>query len=190
MKVPALLVLAAMACQGTDPAPANTSSMSAEAAQETLLGLVARPELTGEQQRLLSTIRGRPSTAEVHVARLAGSPGRMLRQGQAVALALAPGTQVVALGERVERRGEDELSWSGSVAGEPGAVQLVLSGRDVTATVRAAGGVYHVEPLGGGLHAVVRVDQTRLPPDHPPEAPDGTPARGGPSPPGERAPTR
>lgn len=162
--------------------------MDPAAAQETLLTLVPGPELTAAQQALLATIRARPSSAEVHVARLAEAPGRMLRQGEAVGFGLAPGKQVVALGERVVRRGEGELSWSGSIRGEPGTVQLVLAGRDVTATLHTAESVYHVEPLGGGLHAVARVDQTRLPPDHPPDAPAGTPADTGRTPPAERTP--
>lgn len=186
MKAWIVLALAAAvgpaACQSQEPVPGGATHVSAAAAQEVLLTLVPDPELTGAQQSLLSTIRARPSSAEVHVARLADAPDSLLRQGKAVAFSLAPGKRVVALGERVERREPGDLSWSGSIRGEPGAVQLVLSGRDVTATLRTAESVYHVEPLGGGLHAVTRVDQTRLPPDHPPDAPTGTPPTADPLP--------
>lgn len=167
------LTLVLAACQGDGSPPTGASPMNAASVQEDLLTLVPEPTLTGAQQALLSSIRGRPSSAEVHVARLAGTPGQMLREGKAVRISVAPGRQVVAVGEQVEQRAPNDLSWAGAVQGGEGTVQLVLTSRGVTATVRTEDALYRIEPLGGGLHAVSRVALTQLPPEHPSEHPTG-----------------
>ncbi|HYH81170.1 MAG TPA: M12 family metallo-peptidase [Longimicrobium sp.] len=160
------------ACQGdeiTPPAakPVNTG------AQENLLTLVSKPSLNRGQGDRLASISGRSSTAEVHLARLAAEPERMLRQGAAVRIAVAPGVQVLALGERVQQRAAEDISWGGAVQGAHGWVQLVLADGGVTATVTVGNAQYSIEPLGNGLHAVSRIDQGGLPPEHTPDNPSG-----------------
>jgi hypothetical protein len=44
---------------------------------------------------------------------------------------------------------------------------LVRSGDTVTGTLRSNGKLYRVRPLPGGEHAIVEVDESRLPADHP-----------------------
>lgn len=156
------------ACQNDGRTPTGAATV-----QEDFLTLVLNPVLTDAQRAFLATIRDRPSTAEVHVARLVNAPGRLLQQGRVLRLSVAPGRQILAIGERVEQRAANDISWTGSVQGEPGTVQMVLSGKGVTATVRAGETWYHIEPLGSGLHAITRIDPTRLPPDHPPGNPSG-----------------
>ena len=160
------------ACQGDEIIPSTSTAMSA-AVQENLLTIVPEPALTGRQQELLATIRGRASTAEVHLARIAAAPGRMLAQGAAVRIGVAPGVQVVALGERVQRRAADDVSWAGPVQGTDGWVQMVFMDGGVNATVRIGFTSYSVEPLGNGLHAVSRIDQNGFPPEHTPDNPSG-----------------
>ncbi|MET0395766.1 MAG: M12 family metallo-peptidase [Longimicrobiaceae bacterium] len=182
MKARFALVLAVStvlaACRGDDPdvtqpSGAGAPSASAAVAQEELFTIVPAPALTRAQENLLATIRGRPSAGEVHVARVAASPGRSLQHGRAVRVRVAPDRQVVAVGEEAVQRGPDAVSWAGTTQGEPGWVQLVLTERGVTGTVRTASTLYHVEPLGGGLHAISRTEVATLPPEHSPEAPSG-----------------
>ncbi|HEV2148830.1 MAG TPA: M12 family metallo-peptidase [Longimicrobiaceae bacterium] len=177
MKARIALVLAVSlglaACQGDDITPPASSSMSAAAGQENFLTLAAQPALDNAQRDLLATIRGRASTAEVHLARIAGTPGQMLQQGGAIRIALAPGVQVVAAGERVERRSADDISWAGPVRGGEGWVQMVLGDGGVNASVRVGNTLYSVEPLGGGLHAVSRIDERGFPDEHPADSPTG-----------------
>ncbi|HET7234350.1 MAG TPA: M12 family metallo-peptidase [Longimicrobium sp.] len=154
------------AWQGDDITPTAARSMNASQAQEHLLTLVPEAALTHGQQTLLSTIRGRASTAEVHLARVAAAPGGQLRGGGAIRLAVAPGVNVVALPQHLQQRGDDDLSWSGPVQGG-GWAQLVYMQGGVTATVTVGGAQYAIEPLGGGLHAVSRIDQGGFPQEHP-----------------------
>jgi hypothetical protein len=173
----ALLLVASVglaACQSDDVTPpAASPSMSAAAAQENFLTVVPEQALDNAQRDLLATIKGRSSTAEVHLARIAGAPGRMLRQGSMVRIGVAPGVQVVAFGEKIAQRSAEDVSWAGPVRGREGWVQMVYMDGGVTATVRVGNTVYSVEPLGNGLHAVSRVDQHGYPSEHTPDNPSG-----------------
>ncbi len=162
------------ACQSDEVTPPAAPSMSAAAAQENFLTVVPEQALNNAQSSLLSTIKGRSSTAEVHLARIAGAPGRMLRQGSVVRIGVAPGVQLVAVGEKVSQRSADDFSWAGLVRGGEGWVQMVMMDGGVTATVRlGTGAVYSIEPLGNGLHAVSRIDQRGYPSEHTPDNPSG-----------------
>jgi hypothetical protein len=177
MRARLALVLAASiglaACQGDEITPADTSNSMSAAAQENLLTLVPQPALNATQRERLAAIRGRASTAEVHLARMAVAPGRMLQRGAALRVAVAPGVQVVAVGERVEQRAEDNVSWAGPVRGGQGWMQVVFMEGGVTATVTVGNTTYAIEPIGGGLHAVSRIDQSGFPQEHAHDNPSG-----------------
>ena len=177
MKARLAMVLAASlglaACQGDDANPSVTTAMSGAAVQDNLLTLVSQPALSSSQRNLLATIRGRPSTAEVHLARMAAAPGQLLRQGAALRIPVAPGVHVVAVGERVQQRAADDISWAGPVRGGDGWVQAVFMEGGVTATVTVGRTTYSIESLGGGLHAVSRIDQGGFPPEHTADVPSG-----------------
>lgn len=172
--VVAVSSLGLAACQGDDLTPPASPSMSAAAVQENFLTVVPEPALTHAQRDLLATIRGRSSTAEVHLARVAAAPARLLRQGSALRIGVAPGVQVVAVGERLEQRAANDVSWAGPVRGGEGWVQMVLGEGGVNASVRlGTGTLYSIEPLGNGLHAVSRIDFDGFPSEHAPENPSG-----------------
>lgn len=178
MKARIALALAASlglaACQADDNlTPPASPSMSAASSQENFLSVVPEPALNNSQRDLLATVRGRSSTAEVHLARIAGAPGQALQKGAAVRLGLAPGVQVVAVGQNRSDRSADDFSWSGPVRGGQGWVQMVYADGGVTATVTVGNAQYSIEPLGNGLHAVSRIDQHGFPSEHPPENPSG-----------------
>ena len=161
------------ACQGGDDITPGDTSMSAAAAQENLFTLVPEQALDRVQQGRLATIRGRASTAEVHLARVAAAPGQLLRPASVLRIPVAPGVNVVAVGERVEQRAANDVSWAGPVQGTHGWVQMVLADGGVNATVTVGTASWSIEPLGGGLHAVSRIDQSGFPSEHTPDNPSG-----------------
>ena len=139
----ALVVAASLglaACQSDDiTRPAADTQMSAvPAGQQDLLTVVAQPALDNVQAGRLAAIRNRPTTAELHVARIAGAPGQLLRGGNVLRLGLAPGLQVVATGQKSVERAADDISWSGPIQGKYGWVQAVMMGGELTATVTRA----------------------------------------------------
>ncbi|MGO1071357.1 M12 family metallo-peptidase [Lysobacter sp. CA199] len=50
---------------------------------------------------------------------------------------------------------------------ERNSVALVRRGNGVTGNVRVDGRLYRIRPLADGSHAVIEVDENRMPPDHP-----------------------
>lgn len=178
MKARLALVLAASvglaACQADSPTPSGATSANPADIQENLLTVVNEQALTEVQQGRLQAIRSRGYTPRVNVARAASSPAELLQQGKLLRLGVAPGVQVVAMGERVERRGANDVSWGGSLQGTRGWVQMVLSPEGMTGTITIREQAYSVEPLGNGLHAVSPIDQSKLPPEHPADNPAGT----------------
>jgi peptidyl-Asp metalloendopeptidase len=161
------------ACQGDNIDPSASTASRPEAAQENLFTLVPEQGLNTAQRARLSAVRGRPSSVGVNVARASTAPGEIMRQGSLLRLAVAPGLSVVARGERVERRAGNDISWAGPVQGTHGWVQMVLSPEGVVGTVTIGTAQYTIEPLGNGMHAVSRLDQNKLPPEHSPENPAG-----------------
>jgi hypothetical protein len=162
------------ACQGDAIVPA-TQTMNAPA-QRTLLTLVQGPSLNRSQGEMLGAIRGRSSAAEVHLARVAPEPAGMLQQGSALRMEVAPGVEVTAVRQAVQTRGASDISWGGSVQGQHGWVQMVLAEDGIVGTVTIGETQYSIEPLGNGLHAVSRIDQSGFPAEHAPENPNGTPS--------------
>lgn len=180
MRTRIALVLAAslgLAACGDEIVPPADPAVTTSRPQETLLTLVPRPALSRHQDDVLAGIRAR-SSADVQLARSAAAPGRMLQKGTAVQIPVAPGIQVVAVGERVTQRAADDISWAGPLQGGEGWVQLVYMEGGVTATVRLGNVTYSIEPLGDGLHAISRIEQSSYPPEHPAENPSGALMRG------------
>ena len=177
MKARLSLVLAASlglaACQGDNTTPSAAPADNPVAAQENLLTLVPQPSLNTAQEGRLSAIRSRRSTDGVHTARMASAPGQLLRAGSLLRLAVAPGVNVVAAGQRVEQRGANDVSWGGPVQGTHGWVQMVLSPEGLMGTITVGLTSYRVEPLGNGLHAVSKIDQNGFPPEHTADNPSG-----------------
>ncbi len=120
----------------------------------------------------------RPAQAEVlgHLEALdafaAAEIGRVnaeaLAAGGEVALALPGRATLVLQPDRTERRGAADLSWFGRGADLGTTGSFVVRGEVVVGTVRHGGQLYSLRPLGEGLHALVRLDESGFR-DHPPE---------------------
>lgn len=169
-----LLILGALAAgsgcadfPGEPTAPQPAASIG-ESTQNSLFTLVMAPALDVDQRRMLSSLRNRPQSGEVRVARLANAPALLLQRGRAVVFNVSPTEHFVALGEHVIQRAPNDVSWAGSLKGTVGGAQLVLAAKDVTGTLWVGTTLYQIEPIGSGFHAIVRIDRTKLPPDHPP----------------------
>lgn len=116
----------------------------------------------------LARLRALPWAASVQVARLAAAPDTLLTIGRAVAFDVAPGQRLVFAGNARARNPEGSTSWRGVLqGGKFGDVHVVYGDSGVTATLRILppnGTVYTVQPIGTGLHAILQVDESRVPP--------------------------
>ncbi len=60
------------------------------------------------------------------------------------------------------------LAKTGEIADDPNnSVMIVRNGDKLTGTIRKNGELYALRPLHSGGHALVRIDEARMPPDHP-----------------------
>lgn len=57
---------------------------------------------------------------------------------------------------------------SGEIADDPNnSVMIVRNGDKLTGTIRKNGELYELRPLRSGGHVIARIDETKMPPDHP-----------------------
>jgi hypothetical protein len=80
------------------------------------------------------------------------------------------GTQVWygTLGKRYGMLDTLRYRATGEIADDPNnSVMIVRQGNQLSGTIRANGQLYNLQPLASGGHAIARIDETRMPPDHP-----------------------
>lgn len=68
--------------------------------QEALFTIIDQSQFSQEQERLLSVIQNRPTTAEVQIARLTNTPAAMLKKDKTIVLNVSPGKQFIAVEKR------------------------------------------------------------------------------------------
>jgi hypothetical protein len=72
----------------------------------------------------------------------------------------------------IESRTDKGFTWVGKVAGDKlSSVILVVRDGKVTGEVRARAGLFRIAPLRDGNHVLMRIDESRLPPDDAPADP-------------------
>jgi len=125
----------------------------------------AKADLTPAQEEALARIKGSKTAAETQLVRvrtnlLVPSPLR-------VKVNIGGGKDFQVMTTETKPLA-DSLTWIGKPVSPSDIAVLVVRNGNVTGTVRSGNELYSVRPLGGGLHALVREDQTKFPPEHPP----------------------
>jgi hypothetical protein len=119
---------------------------------------------TPDQSQRIDQIRRRPTTASTELVRVNVDALR----GDSTRLSIPNGPTLTFSKRGMDVRTDNDFTWSGSLAGVPGQGILVVRNGQITGSVQADGALYRIEPLGGTLHALIRVDENRFPPEHPP----------------------
>jgi hypothetical protein len=65
-------------------------------------------------------------------------------------------------------RSPEDFTWYGTLTDVPGQATLVVRNGNITGSIQDQGTLYRIEPVGNGVHALIKVDQSRFPPEHPP----------------------
>ncbi|GHA89594.1 M12 family metallo-peptidase [Cognatilysobacter bugurensis] len=136
---------------------------------------------TAKSRAALQSIAARPDSSGLRALR--ANPAVVSASTQEIQLDLGM-RRVTAVLENAEAVGEGGLVWSGRIKetakSRPGSLRevasdaansaiLVRRGNGVTGNVRVDGKLYRIRPLPEGGHAVVEVDESRMPKDHPAE---------------------
>ena len=120
---------------------------------------------TAAQSERLTQLRSRPTTESIHVVRI---NEKALSSDQFTVALPGMKTLTLAITESETLKG-DILTWSGAVVGNnSGTATLVLHNGEVTGSINTPSGLYRITPIGDGMHAVIKVDVKKFPPDEPP----------------------
>lgn len=148
----------------------DTTAITATVAGVPLFALIDEAAITDSDARArLSAIRSEQTAAAVRVARLAPGADTLLAVGRPVAFDVNAHRRLVFVGTRRGQTHSGMVSWEGALqGGRFGQVNVVLSPAGITAGMQVLppdGAVYSIRPISGALHAIVYVDQRRLPAD-------------------------
>jgi hypothetical protein len=118
---------------------------------------------TEQQSQALASLRTLPTTASVD---LVGVNVDVL-QGDTISLMLPGLGAVQATRRRTITHGASDYTWIGDLRGIGGQAILVVKNGDITGHIQSGANIYSVTPLGGGIHALARINQSMFPADHP-----------------------
>lgn len=178
------------------PKPSQGLSVFAAAIALATIGLPAHastplftPAHTVAKQQAVDPVRTAlehsPSVASLQEVNAAAA--LVTEDQKSLRLNLAPGLDLEAEQGYAYRNKDGTLVWSGSLGGSDASkkrlamfgggeyeddpltsVILVRNGNRLTGTVHAGNALYRIEPLRNGQHAIIKVDTSRMPPEHPP----------------------
>ncbi|HYG63287.1 MAG TPA: M12 family metallo-peptidase [Thermoanaerobaculia bacterium] len=121
--------------------------------------------LNATQRQYLGHIEQRPTTISVTLGRVDVAA----LERDKMRITVSPTKALVLTKDEVTARDEAGFTWVGSFPGASGQTILVVSDGNITGTIRDETTFYQLEPVGGGMHALVAVDPSRFPPDDSPE---------------------
>lgn len=138
---------------------------------------VSRASATAQAEPVLGRLLSAPSTAAVQLVQV--DADAVTQDDRQLQFELQ-GRTLTATQSRVETLEGGNRVWYGNLSGSPGlrarglsgvdplnSVILVRSADGVTGSIRSAGKLYRLRPLGDGRHALVEVDERRMPAEHP-----------------------
>ena len=158
----AALAFFAVVCVGLHPARAQSNVLFERIPSTAAAAADAAADPA--QRRQLETLRLSPTTASLELVRI--NVDALRAPTASMALDAAP---VEAVRRNVVERSSSNFSWYGEFPGIRGQANSVVQGGEVTGSVRDGANLYSIVPIGDGTHALIKVDQYRLPPDHPPD---------------------
>jgi hypothetical protein len=139
---------------------------SAAQAQELITPIPSNQlrDATPAQTQAIERIRQRPTTQSLDLARVDVNA----LHGDTVRLSIPNNPSLTISRSREDIRSPGDFTYYGTPSGVPGQATLVVHGGNITGSIQDQGTLYRIEPIGGGVHALIKVDQSRFPPEHPP----------------------
>jgi hypothetical protein len=157
IKVAVMTCLALAAIVTGRPANAQTATLFAPLSQ------TAAADATPQQATFLRILRADPTTATLQLVRA----DLDALQGEKTVIPLPDVGQQIAQHHSTVTRDASDFTWIGDMPNGGQAILVVQNG-EITGSIRSGTDLYRVAPLGDGVHAVVKVDQSKFPPEHPP----------------------
>ena len=119
---------------------------------------------TPDQSQRINQLRQQPTTKSLQLVRVDVAA----LQGDNTSLTI-PSQQTLTFSKQsVETMSGANFIWHGKLSNVPGTATLVVHNGNITGTVQDDHDLYRIEPVGGGVHAIINIDSSKFPPDHPP----------------------
>jgi len=121
-------------------------------------------DLRPVQTQRIDQIKQRPTTASVTLVRVDANA----LKGDSTRMSL-PETKTLTFSKsNIETRSAKDFTWFGTLSGVPGKATFVVRDGNLTGTIRDDKNLYRLEPVANGVHALIKVDESRFPPEEPP----------------------
>jgi hypothetical protein len=159
-----LFLLAGLLAAGAQTREAQTRETQARDGQTRELFTPVPNRPTGEQSRRIEQLRKQPTTKDVQLVHI-----NVAALGGEKATLTVPGRKTLTFNRlSIEKKSETNFIWQGRIAELPGTATLVVHDGNITGTIQNDAELYHIEPVGGGVHAIIQIDQSKFPPEEPP----------------------
>jgi|GEM_PF-951985 len=121
--------------------------------------------ITEVQLQRAERIRQREETASLSLTRV----DVQALNADTLLIGLSPTQRLRVSKKHSETVGTNHFIWSGEVSGAAAQSTFVVHNGNVTANIRDANhALYHIEPIGEGLHALTQINVSSFPPSAPP----------------------
>jgi hypothetical protein len=141
--------------------------LAAEAQTQELFAPVPHnrlPRATPDEARRIGQLRKQPTTKDLQLVRI----NVAALQGDKVTVTF-PGRKTLNFSRlSIEKKDETNFIWHGRLADLAGTATFVVHNGNVTGTIQNGPELYHIEPVGRGMHAIVQIDPSKFPPEEPP----------------------
>lgn len=140
----------------------------AHAQSSTLLSPLPQNQLrdaSPAQTGYLQVLQDKPTTGSLQLVQV--DPTAL--DAKTVGIPLQDGRTLQVDGVRKTTRSATDFSWYGTLP-NGGNAMLVVQNGDIVGSIRNGTDLYQIMPIGGGVHALIAADQTKVPPEHPPGA--------------------
>ncbi|PIW98499.1 MAG: hypothetical protein COZ80_10295, partial [Ignavibacteria bacterium CG_4_8_14_3_um_filter_37_9] len=120
-------------------------------------------QLTPKQLELLKKIKNRSSSSKVML--LKNEEINKIKSLKEISIEIFDKEIIKFKNKKIEKLDENNTIWSGENNGNN--IILIIRGEKITGSVTFQKEKYKIEPLGNGLHVLIKFDETKLPPEHP-----------------------
>jgi hypothetical protein len=123
-----------------------------------------RAAMLSEHNQAIEHLKHLPTTKSLNLVRL----NLDALQQPTVELNLRSDVRSTAIKRKIDKRSDTQFTWYGQLTDVPGDAILVVHDDAVEGTIRRGPDLYKVQSVGGGVYAVIQVDESKFPREEPP----------------------
>ncbi len=119
---------------------------------------VQESTVSEKQKEIISIIKNEPTTVETRIIKLVDFK---IEKCESITLELFDDKKYTFSIRKVIKRSDNDYTWIGKVSTE-GNITLTKQGNDISAIIDFNSQRFTIDPLGDGLHAIVKIDQSKF----------------------------